>query len=179
MDVRWVEHVREHSEIVDRPTDFHGGLPAELATRLYKEFRQMDELSPLIVEGLTLEVLGVAARSSLKRQRPKPPLWLEQARELLHDQFQEYLTLSNVAGLVGVHETHLCREFRRYYRSTMGEYIRRLRIEFACHQLSTSRTSLSEIALAAGFADQSHFARTFKRVTGMSPTTYRRTFRSR
>jgi AraC family transcriptional regulator len=56
----------------------------------------------------------------------------------------------------------------------VGEYIRRLRIEFACHSLSTS-TSLIEVALAAGFADQSHSARAFKLQTGMSPATYRRT----
>lgn len=179
MDARWVERARQHSEIVDSPTDFHGGFLAKLATRLYKEFRQMDELSPLIIEGLTIQVLGEAARSSLKRHRPEPPLWLKQVRELLHDQFHEHLSLSKVAGSVGVHETHLSREFRRYYRCTVGEYIRHLRLEFACHQLSTSGTPLSEIALAAGFADQSHFARTFKQISGMSPTTYRKTFRTR
>ena len=179
MDVRWVDRVRQHSAIVERPTDFHGGFLAQLATRLYKEFRLMDELSPLIVEGLTSEILGEAARYSLKQRGPGPPPWLEQARELLHDQFHERLTLSQVAGAVGVHETHLSREFRRYYRSTVGEYVRHLRIEFACHKLSTSGTPLSEIALAAGFTDQSHFARTFKLRTGMSPATYRRTFRTR
>ena len=136
----------------------------------------MDELSPLIVEGLTSEILGEAARFSLSKREPGPPSWLEQARELLHDQFHEHLTLAQVAGSVGVHETHLSREFRRYYRSTVGEYIRHLRIEFACHKLSTSETPLSAIALAAGFTDQSHFARTFKLRTGMSPATYRRTF---
>ena len=179
MDTHWVERVRRHCEIVDSSADFQGGFLAELALRLYKEFRQMDELSPLIVEGLTIEVLGEAARSSLKRQKPEPPIWLKQAREVLHDQFHETLTLAKVAGSVGVHETHLSREFRRYYRCTVGEYIRHLRIEFACHQLSTSSTPLSEIALAACFADQSHFARTFKRITGMSPTSYRKTFRTR
>ena len=176
MDVRWVDQVRQHSPIVDGPIDFHGGFLAQLATRLYKEFRQMDELSPLIVEGLTSEILGEAARFSLSKREPGPPSWLEQARELLHDQFHEHLTLAQVAGSVGVHETHLSREFRRYYRSTVGEYIRHLRIEFACHKLSTSETPLSAIALAAGFTDQSHFARTFKLRTGMSPATYRRTF---
>src|SRR5712692_9533542 len=176
MDVRWVDRVRQHSAIVEGPTDFHGGLLAQLATRLYKEFRQMDELSPLIVEGLTIEILGEAARYSLRQREPGPPPWLEQARELLHDQFHERLTLSQVAGSVGVHETHLSREFRRYYRSTVGEYVRHLRIEFACRKLSTSGSPLSRIALAAGFTDQSHFTRTFKLRTGMSPATYRRTF---
>jgi AraC family transcriptional regulator len=175
IDARWLDCVRQHSTLVEGGTDFHGGIFAQLATRLYKEFRQFDELSPLIVEGLTSEVLGEAARYSLRRREPAPPPWLEQARELLHDQFHEHLTLSQVARAVGVHETHLSREFRHHYRTTVGEYIRRLRIEFACHSLSTSSTPLIEVALAAGFADQSHFARTFKLQTGMSPATYRRT----
>jgi AraC family transcriptional regulator len=136
----------------------------------------MDELSHLIVEGLTSEILGEAARYSLKQREPRPLPWLEQARELPHDQFHERLTLSQVAGWVGVHETHVSREFRQYYRSTVGEYIRYLRIEFACRKLSTSGTPLNEIALAAGFTDQSHFAKTFKLYTDMSPATYRRTF---
>lgn len=178
-DIRWVDRVRQYSGIIDCPTEFYGGFVAQLATRLYREFHQMDELSPLIVEGLALEILGEAARSSLTRKRVAPPRWLKQARELLHEQFHESLTLSTLARSVGVHETHLSREFRRYYRCTVGEYIRHLRIEFACQQLSTSVTPLSDIALAAGFTDQSHFARTFKQITGTSPATYRRTFRTR
>jgi AraC family transcriptional regulator len=174
MDSNWAERIRRHSAAFDSPTDFHGGFVAQLAMRLYKESRQMDELSPLIIEGLTIEIIGETARHSLKRQKPVPPQWLGQARELLHDQFQECLTLAKVAGSVGVHETHLSREFRRYYRCTVGEYLRRLRVEFACRKLSASATPLSEIALAAGFSDQSHFARTFKRMIGTSPAAYRR-----
>jgi AraC family transcriptional regulator len=179
MDVRWVQRVCQHSTILNKSTAWHGGLLAQLATRLYREFRQMDELSPLVVEGLTLEILGEATRSSLNRPKLDPPHWLEQAREHLHEQFYESLTLSKVAELVGVHETHLSREFRRYYRCTVGEYIRRLRIEFACRQLSASDTPLSEIALSTGFVDQSHFTRTFKQTTGMSPAAYRKVFRAR
>src|SRR5712692_9298376 len=58
IDVGWMERVRQHSEIVNNPTELHAGFPGQLATRLYKEFRRMDELSPLIVEGLTIEILG-------------------------------------------------------------------------------------------------------------------------
>jgi AraC family transcriptional regulator len=179
IDAAWMERVRQHSEILDSPIDFHGGFLTQLATKLYKEFCRMDELSPMIVEGLTIEILGEAARHSTKRHRHTPPQWLVHARELLHDQFHECLTLSKVADSVGVHETHLSREFRRYYHSTVGGYIRRLRIEFACRKLCASDTSLSTIALAAGFFDQSHFTRTFKQMTGMSPAAYRRIFRTR
>lgn len=160
------------------PTGFRGGLLSLLVTRLYTEFRNMDDLSPLVVEGLMLELIGEASRESLRSSRADPR-WLEQTRDILHQQFRHSLTLSKIAKSVGVHHTHLAREFRRRYRCTVGEYVRRLRVEFAGRKLSTSDTPLSEIALAAGFADQSHFSRTFKIQTGLSPARYRAAFRAR
>jgi AraC family transcriptional regulator len=138
----------------------------------------MDDLSPLVVEGLMLELIGEASRQFLRLSRPDPH-WLQQARDLIHQQFHDGLTLSLIARSVGVHHTHLAREFRRRYRCTVGEYVRRLRVEFACRQLSSSDMPLSEIAQAAGFVDQSHFTRTFKIRTGMSPARYRSTFHDR
>jgi AraC family transcriptional regulator len=179
MDVQWVGRMREHSRIVDIPSDFHGGYLARLATKIYKEFRQTDELSSLIIEGMMLELLGEAARRVIKKSKLNPPPWLIKARELLQDQFCEPLTLSKIAGSVGVHETHLSREFHRYYLCTVGEYIRELRIEFAAHKLRISNTSLSEVALSTGFVDQSHFTKTFKHLIGFTPAAYRKTFRKR
>jgi AraC family transcriptional regulator len=60
----------------------------------------------------------------------------------------------------------------------MGEYLRRLRIGRAARQLAESETPLAEIALAAGFADQSHFSNVFRRQTGMSPSSFRRSVRT-
>jgi AraC family transcriptional regulator len=83
-----------------------------------------------------------------------------------------------MAEAVGAHPVYLSREFHRHFRCTVGEYVRQLRIELACHKLSGSDEPLALIALAAGFFDQSHFSRTFKLLTGMSPAQYRKTFRS-
>jgi len=80
---------------------------------------------------------------------------------------------------VGIHPVHLAREFRRHYQCTIGEYVRRLKVEYACLQISVSEASLHQIALAAGFFDQSHFARTFKQIMGVTPGNYRRFYRSR
>jgi AraC family transcriptional regulator len=77
-----------------------------------------------------------------------------------------------------VHPVYLACAFRRHYRSTVGEYVRRLRVEFACRELSATRAPLAQVALAAGFADQSQFSRTFKRVVGLTPTEYRKMFRA-
>jgi transcriptional regulator GlxA family with amidase domain len=68
---------------------------------------------------------------------------------------------------------HLSREFRKHYQSTIGEFIRKRRIEHACKLLTTSSTALSEIALACGFSDQSHFCAMFKGHTGLTPAKFR------
>jgi AraC family transcriptional regulator len=78
-----------------------------------------------------------------------------------------------------VHPVTLARAFRRSFGCTVGEYLRRLRIERATEQLAGGDTPLAEIALAAGFADQSHFSNVFRRRTGMSPSAFRRAARGR
>jgi AraC family transcriptional regulator len=78
-----------------------------------------------------------------------------------------------IADLVGVHPVHLASTFRQHYRCTIGEYVRHLRIEFACRMISSSEASLADIALAAGFFDQSHFSKAFKQLTGMTPSQFR------
>ena len=67
---------------------------------------------------------------------------------------------------------HLSREFRKHYQSTIGEYIRKRRIEHASHMLANTDTPLSEIALTCGFSDQSHFSGAFRKMTGTTPKRY-------
>lgn len=134
----------------------------------------MDSASPLVMEGLALELLGHTVRSQI-RFRKLPPHSLKLAYELIHDRFTESLTIGEIALIVGLHPVYLVRAFRKHYRTTIGEYQRKLRIEFACRQISATNLSLADIAVAAGFYDQSHFYRTFKRIVGMTPTEYRAT----
>jgi AraC family transcriptional regulator len=98
---------------------------------------------------------------------------------LFHDRFTENISFDEVAAAVGMHPVHLAREFRRHFGCAPGEYIRRLRVEFACRRLASTDTPLIEVALSAGFADQSHFTRTFRRQMRMTPGEFRRRFRSR
>jgi transcriptional regulator GlxA family with amidase domain len=62
---------------------------------------------------------------------------------------------------------------------TVGEYVRRLRFEFACQQILTTRRQLCDVALDAGFADQSHFNRMFRSQMGVTPFVYRNLHRNR
>jgi AraC family transcriptional regulator len=58
---------------------------------------------------------------------------------------------------------------------SVGTYLRRLRLDWCADRLVTTKIPLAEIALRAGFADQSHFTRTFRRYTGVTPRAYRTT----
>ena len=179
MTTSWLERAQEHSGRVNAPAEFCGGQATYLAARLYSEFRRFDEFSSLVVEGLTLEIMAEMSRQLLRGLERTAPRWLEQARGILDQQFNDRPSLVALAESVDVHPAHLAREFRRFYRCTVGEFVRQRRIEFARHQISTSDASLSDIALAAGFFDHSHCTRTFKKHTGMTPKQYRRSLRPR
>lgn len=170
---------REYSLMLDRSSEFHHGSSVWLAKRAFDEFHRMDAASPLVIEGLTLEMMAEVSRRYVKTSETRSPRWLERTRELLQAHFTEDMTLESIAGTVGTHPMHLARVFRQHHGCTVGEYIRQLRVEFSCRELSLTDAPLSQIALAAGFYDQSHFSRTFKKLVRLTPSEYRTSFRRR
>jgi AraC family transcriptional regulator len=153
-----------------------GGKPAAIGGEIYRECRALDSTSSLVLEGLILQLFGEISRTPLQRCHHLPG-WLSQADSVIRGRFTETLTLSDIASYVGVHPVHLAREYRKHYRSTVGEQIRRLRVDYARQQISTTKYSLADIALASGFSDQSHFTVAFKNYVGTPPSVYRRSLR--
>jgi AraC family transcriptional regulator len=167
------ELLRPFAAFLDQATHRkHAGM-AERASRLARELDRVDDLSALAAEGIVLEMLTTLARVEAGGIR-RPPPWLLQAQELLHARFTEAIRTADVANAVGVHPAHLARVFRQHFKRSMGSYVRRLRLDWAARELVWSDASLTAVALAAGFADQSHFTRFFKRHTGLTPNAYRR-----
>ena len=139
--------------------------------RIYNEFSFMDECSILSIEALILELLAKTIRENAE---PGIPLWLKRAKELMKEEFKTSPDLKRIATIAGVHPAHLARTFRKRYGCTIGEYLRQLRLEQAIKDLEQSDKSISQISQEAGFYDQSHFVRCFKKQTGMTPARYRR-----
>ena len=158
------------------PAVFRERFMTWLAMNLYREFKTIDEASPLAIEGLLLEMTAWAMRYRRFSTKQAPP-WLERVKGILHERFRDTLTISWLAEEVGVHPVHLGNAFRRYCGCGIGDYMRQLRVSYASRELATSGSSLVEIGNASGFADQSHFSRTFKQFTGMTPARYRSLFR--
>ncbi len=161
------------------PIFVNGGRAAWLSLKMYGEAMRGDSASSLAIEGLALEILAELSAVDAHLAERKLPRWLDEARELLHTRLVDNLTHNEVAQNVGVHPVYLATLFRRHFRCTIGEYLRRLRIQFAAHEIARSDRSLCEIALAAGFSDQSHFSKVFKIQTGMTPGNFRAHFPGR
>jgi AraC family transcriptional regulator len=174
-----IERLRECSLEMKTSTYTTGGSLVDLLTKIYREFHLADNASPLAIEGLLLELLVEAARCPALTKEKRPPLWLKQAEELLRANFSNPLQLPAIADAVNIHPVHLAREFRRHFKCTVGEYVRRLRVDFARRELSHGSAPLVIIALSAGFSDQSHLTREFKRITGFTPLQYRSLFKAR
>lgn len=167
-----IKRMREYSSPIEESVYCRTGRLTQLFNRVYSEFCRADDVSPLAVEGLVLEMLAEVSRHRTSGAK-QPPQWLRGATEFVHDRFSESLSLSEIANAAGVHPAYLSRVFRRFYRCSIGDYIRCLRVEYALQHIPATKTPLLEIALAAGFSDQSHFSRIFKRQTGITPSQYR------
>ena len=170
----WLERLDHFSSEINQPANFQGGKASGLAVRIYQEFCARDEFSTLAIEGLLLELVAEISRST-RQDKSSPNARIELVKELIHAQFRESLRLTMMAEQVGMHPVYLAQEFRRAYHSSVGEYVRRLRVEFACSELSKPDNPISEIATTAGFFDQSHFTRTFKQLMGVTPAAFRKT----
>jgi len=171
----WLNRLRKYSILIDQPANFHGGKIPGLAMRAYREFRALDEFSTLAIEGFMFEMIAEISRYSQRLRDGRPIARIELVRELIHERFSESLTLGAISELVGLHPVYVAQAFRKAYGSTVGEYTRGLRIESACRELSKVDLPIARIAANAGFFDQSHFTRTFRRLMGVTPAEYRKT----
>jgi transcriptional regulator GlxA family with amidase domain len=144
------------------------------AERCYHEFLADDDAAVLATEAAALELVATTLRVAAATRRM--PAWLGAVRAHLERHFASPVRMRDLAAIAGVHEVYLIRGFRRHMGATPGTYLRRLRIETARHELSTSARPIADIALATGFASQSHLTRVFHRAIGMPPGAYRRRF---
>jgi AraC family transcriptional regulator len=145
-----------------------------LATRLYEEFCREDAESALAIEGLTSAVLAQLIRVAEREAYDEPtPAWLPAVLDLVDRRYRAPVRLAKLAEHAGVHPRFLSRVFRRCVGVTLTDYVRRRRIDWAGERLVTTDLPLSRIAMEAGFTDQAHFARLFKRVTGLTPRAFR------
>ncbi|NNM71619.1 AraC family transcriptional regulator [Enterovirga aerilata] len=103
--------------------------------------------------------------------------WQERrAKELIASNLAKDLTLAEVAAECRLSPAHFARAFKASTGSTPHGWLQARRIERAKELLAKQNLALAEVALACGYADQSHLTRTFGARVGMSPGVWRRTY---
>jgi AraC family transcriptional regulator len=139
--------------------------------RLSKEMKTRDSAAPLAAASAAIELIAEILRVSVP---VVAPIWLTRAIDIVEGDLANAPTLSALARDIGVHPAHLARIFRAARGESLGAYVRRRRIEEADRALATTDRPLAEIAAAAGFCDQAHFTRVYRRHFGSSPGARRR-----
>ena len=141
-----------------------------LMLKMQQEMVMKEVNSKTAIESLLLELVSFSKSSPSK----KAPPWVIHLNELLHDQWNEPMSLPEIAFIVGVHPITISKFFRKYFSCTLGEYQRKLKIEKSIQLIKESQLSLTEIAFLCGFTDQSHFTRNFKKMTGFLPKDFQK-----
>jgi AraC family transcriptional regulator len=167
---------------VCRPTIgfHHDGLSRGLA-ELQREAACPDGVFNLMAEGWAIQALAQIARVSrgyhagqAKVQGGLSARCERMLDEHIRSSLARDIAVEELARLAGLSERHLLRAFQRSFGSTPHQYVLARRIDQAKDRLQRSDDSVTEIALAVGFGQAEHFATTFKRMTGFTPSGFRR-----
>ncbi len=169
MDRDWLDGL--DAPTLREPRVYPSGPVAAFGARIRREAAWRDDVSPLALEGLVLELLASTHRERVGAREPIPA-WLLRTRERLESSFRRPPSIAELAAEAGVHPAHLTRSFRRHFLRSIGTFTREVRVTRAKDLLS--KVPLADVALACGFADQSHLTRTFRRIEGVTPAAFRR-----
>jgi AraC-like DNA-binding protein len=108
------------------------------------------------------------------------PAWVQELKDIIQDHIDTKVTLKELSKDLDINPSYLSREFSKHFDNlSFGDYMRKQRIERAIELMKDPSYSLTDISYLAGFSDQSHFTRIFKKHAGISPSEYRRNLRKK
>jgi AraC family transcriptional regulator len=140
-----------------------------LILKMQKELLFNDSSTAAALESLVLHFATFANDSPAK----PTPHWVRNLEAILREQWNEPLSLEELSLAIGIHPVTISKHFRRYFFCTLGEYLRKLKVEKSIALIKNSELPLTEIAYLCGFSDQSHFTKVFKETLGFLPKEFR------
>jgi AraC family transcriptional regulator len=174
IEPRRFEEIRGAFDRGFAPTLVQSAALWDLPARIEAELRSLDTPASVSLEGLLLRLLADVSRIASSRRPASGPWFVREAAAMIDRSFPAPLGLSALARRVGVSPARLAEEFRRHRECSVGEYLRRRRLEFARRALDETRMPVCAVAVEAGFADQAHLTREFRKAFGVTPAAFRR-----
>jgi AraC family transcriptional regulator len=139
--------------------------------KIYRECMSAKNAQTAAIHSLALGLLdSILAEKASSKIAP----WAVALREILNDRWDEAISLGELSRLLGVHPVTISKNFPKYFACTLGEYLRKIKIEKAVALIGRQKYALAEIAQICGFADQSHLTRVFRNLTGFTPREFGR-----
>ncbi len=124
--------------------------------------------------GKIIGVAGIHRAVDDMRAAPQSYGPFSRAVQYIHENYAESINTRKIAKMVGMSHRQFNRRFRRFFNTSLCQYLMRVRVNAACRLITETDHSVTEIAGEVGFYDQSHFSRTFTRLMGLSPLKYRK-----
>jgi len=120
------------------------------------------------------EHLATISNSIAVEESEEDPLLVANAKKYIQERYQDQLSLEEAAQAVNASTRHFCKVFKQATGITFTDYLSRVRVEKAKLLLANANLRVSEVAFQVGFDSISQFNRSFKRITGQTPTEFRR-----
>jgi len=139
--------------------------------RMLQFFRMMD------IIGKSNSNIQLASEEYLNKRFKSGNNRIAAIHEFFMNNYREEVDLKKLAALVNMAEGSLCRFFKLNMGKTVFEYLNQIRIEFACKLLMDLNLGILEVCLDSGFNNLSHFNKQFKKVTGVTPSEYRKKYK--
>ena len=127
---------------------------------------------------IPVEAIGVVERMSTKRKVISDP-YIREIVDFISRNYMQDIAISKLTSLIPLSRRAIELKFKKeMYPYTISSYILKLRLEHFCHLLQSSELPVGTAAYKSGFIDNSNFSTLFKKYKGVTPTEYRRTYRS-
>lgn len=172
LGTKWFESYDMVNNVTEGSIDISDPRVKTLMYNIFKEMKLTGDTGQLSVDTLLLEVFSLLGnmKTTVERRKPK---WVGRIKEMLHESTDNW-KLAELASSLNVHPVHLSRDFSKYFEMSLGDYIRSIKVQRALALLPNSELSLTDISFECGFADQSHFIRSFKSYYYVTPLFYRK-----
>lgn len=136
--------------------------------RMLKFFRMMD------IIGKSDSNIELASEDYLRKRFKPVNKRIDTIHNYLMKNYREEVNLAKLATLTNMAEGSLCRFFKSKMGITIFEYLNRIKVDFACKLLMDPDLGILEICFDSGYYNLSHFNKQFRRITGMTPSEYRK-----
>lgn len=180
MDKIYEKYAEENNSPIFRPPYIHSY--EQLLSELQEVAASESPARDMMIYEKIIGILALIMHDCEKHESeianaPKAQL-LKDIKSYLDEHFREKITLDDLSGLFFIDKYYLTRRFKQQYGCTVNAYLQQKKITHAKHLLRFFDKSIEEVGIECGLEDPNYFARLFKKIEGMSPGEFRRSWKN-